>query len=87
MRTNFKYSNGDKVIEKVTGFSGIITGAVCYMTGCNQYLITAKSKNEKEEATTLWYDEGRLDLIKEEAIPKKDILGRRKGCDIQAPKK
>ena len=59
----FKFSNGDKVMEEITGFTGTITGTCFYITGCNQYLITAKSKNEYSAAKALWYDESRLVLL------------------------
>lgn len=38
----FKFKNGDVVTEKVTGFNGIITVSVYYLTVCSQYLVTAK---------------------------------------------
>ena len=85
MRVNFKYANGDEVTEKITGFKGVITGAVCYLTGCNQYLITAKSKSDKEEATVIWYDEGRLALTIKEKVSQKEVEADDNGCDVQAP--
>jgi hypothetical protein len=59
----FKFKNGDVVTDKVTGFSGTITGSVYYLTGCSQYLVTAKQKDEFTEAATVWYDEDRLERI------------------------
>lgn len=82
----FKFKNGDVVREKVTGFKGIITGSVYYLTGCSQYLVTAKQKDEFSEAVTVWYDEGRLEYIKE-GINKKDVISDEDGCDRQAPMK
>ena len=77
----FKFENGDKVKEKVTGFEGIITGTVYYITGCNQYLITAKSQDGKEPVA-LWYDEGRLELLPSGSIRPEDVSSDDNGCDL-----
>lgn len=76
----FKFANGDEVIEKITGFKGIITGSVFYLTGCNQYLITSKWSDKGKEPIALWYDEGRLDFI-ENKVSEKDVQGIDNGCD------
>lgn len=81
----FKFSNGDEVKEKISGFKGIITGSVFYLTGCNQYLVTAKPKDEFSEPTSLWYDEGRLELINKEIYTDKDVISEENGCDIRPP--
>ena len=78
----FQFSNGDEVREKITGFKGIITGTCFYLTGCNQYLITAKPKDEISEATALWYDEGRLELVSKDVHNEKFLQAEEKGCDI-----
>lgn len=73
----FKFSNGDEVTEKVTGFKGTITGTAFYLTGCNTY-----SKDEFSEPTALWYDEGRLELIKKEVFTSEDVKAVDNGCDL-----
>jgi hypothetical protein len=78
---NFKFSNGDKVIEKITGFTGVITGTCFYITGCNQYLVTGKGKDENSEGVALWYDEGRLELVEASKFNEKDVESDDKGCD------
>ena len=75
---NFKFENGDEVKEKITGFQGIITGTCFYITGCNQYLVTAQS--DGKEAVNLWYDEGRLEFIKK-AFKDEDVRAENNGCD------
>ena len=82
----FKFKNGDVVTEKVTGFKGTITGSVYYLTGCSQYLVTAKQKDEFTEAVTVWYDEGRLEYV-ETAVTEADVKADDNGCDRQAPMK
>lgn len=73
----FEFENGDLVVEKITGFKGTITGTGFYLTGCNQYLITAKSKNGKEP-DAIWYDEGRIELVKKEDW---EVEAAENGCD------
>ena len=78
----FKFSNGDEVVEKITGFKGTITGTAFYLTGCNTYLITAKAESEGKEPTALWYDEGRIELLKKEVFDLEDVEAYENGCDI-----
>jgi len=78
----FKFSNGDEVAEKVTGFKGTITGTAFYLTGCNTYLVTAKPKDEFSEPTALWYDEGRLELINKKVFTSEDVKAVDNGCDL-----
>ena len=77
----FKFENGDSVMETITGFKGTITGTCFYLTGCNQYLVTARAKNEYTGAKALWYDESRLKFIDKLICPH-DMDGDEKGCDI-----
>ena len=86
MTKEFKFSNGDKVREKITGYTGIITGTAFYLTGCNQYAVTSKCKDESSEATIVWYDEGRLEWL-EKVFTEQDVKALDNGCDHQAPKK
>ena len=82
---NFKFSNGDEVKEKISGFKGVITGTCFYLTGCNQYLVTAKPKDEFSEPTALWYDEGRLHLINKEIHKEEDVIAEENGSDVCPP--
>ena len=65
----FKFDNGIIVEEKITGFTGTITGRANYLTGCNQYLLVARCKDSSTEATGVWYDEGRLKKIADNVKP------------------
>jgi hypothetical protein len=77
----FRFSNGDKVEDLVTGFKGIITGSAYYLTGCNQYCVAAKAKDEFSEATVTWYDEGRLNLMTEKEITAEEVKAEKNGAD------
>ncbi len=86
-KRNFKFNNGDAVKEQITGFTGTITATAFYITGCNQYLVTAKSPNPIKQAKAVWYDEDRLIVqsdIKKEVVKRKSD---QRGADIQAPNK
>lgn len=77
----FKFKNGDEVVEKITGFKGTITGTCFYLTGCNQYLVTAKCERQDKEPIALWYDEGRLDYISTN-ITEDDVRSIDNGFDL-----
>lgn len=55
----FKIALGKEVKDSITEFAGTVTGRVEYLTGCRQYLVAAKSKDNKA-AEVLWFDEDRL---------------------------
>jgi hypothetical protein len=78
----FKFQNGDKVKETVTGFTGTITGTSFYLTGCNQYLVVPKCKDEFTKAEGIWYDEGRLELVTEQKVTEEQVKAKDNGCDI-----
>ena len=81
----FQFSNGDQVVETITGFKGTITGSVYYITGCNQYLVVSKAKDEFSEGKAVWYDEGRLKLVKSDSFKPADVQGEANGCDAPPP--
>ena len=54
---------GKTVEDSVTGFSGIVTGMCRYLTGCDQYCVTAKVKDNYSDAKAGWYDINRLSLV------------------------
>lgn len=81
MTREFKFSNGDTVREKITGFSGIITGIAFYLTGSDTYLITGQSSDGKEPIG-LWYDEGRIELISSGTVTVVDVEADDNGSDM-----
>lgn len=58
----FEFSNGDFVVDSITEFKGTITGTCFYITGCNRYLIEAKTEGNKEPVS-LWLNEDRIKLL------------------------
>ncbi len=51
---------GRTVTDKITGFTGIVTGYVTYLTGCNQALVVPKVGKDGTAKEPLWFDEQRL---------------------------
>jgi hypothetical protein len=78
-----KYEWGTKVIDVITGFTGIITGYASYMTGCDKYLIQPFCENEWKYPEGEWLDEGRLKIVEVEF--KENVKSEKNGCDYSAP--
>ena len=52
---------GKKYSDKITGFVGIATGCVTYISGCNQVLLQPRVNEKNEIAEGRWFDEQRLE--------------------------
>ncbi len=76
----FKHDLGATVKEVISGFEGIVTGRVQYLTGCYQYLVTSR----KPDTKPIWYDEDRLVSKKVKLF---SLSKRNDGPDMQAPTK
>ncbi len=77
---------GRKAVDKITGFSGVITGHAEYLTGCDQFLVQPscdKGANAKYPEA-IWFDSGRLNITVIE-VKKETVKGKRNGCDYSAP--
>jgi len=57
-----KIELGQEVKDKVTGFSGIATSHIRYLTGCDQIGVTPPTKDGKCESIE-YFDHRRLDVI------------------------
>ena len=77
---------GNTYKDKITGFTGVCTGHVEYLTGCNQSLLTPKAKPDGSLSESVWFDDDRVDLV---SSKKKVELGVRTaaGFDKPAPKR
>jgi len=60
----FKFNNGEKVEDRISGFTGTVTCMCCYITGCNRCQVEAFVKDKITKAVTRCYDEERLQRIK-----------------------
>jgi hypothetical protein len=77
---------GSKVKDKVTGFEGIATGYVTYLTGCNQVLVAPKVGKDGVLKDSAWIDEQRLVVDSKAATVKLDN-SKANGFDAVPPKR
>jgi hypothetical protein len=69
---------GNKAKDKITGFEGVLTARSQYITGCDQYAITAESEKKGQEPVICWFDEGRIEILAESIAPE-DVQGEKNG--------
>lgn len=71
-------------VDQITGFRGLITGEVTYISGCNQVLLTPKAKQDGELVGAQWLDEQRI-VIDDQQPPVILHNGATPGADRPAP--
>ena len=59
---------GDKVCDKVTGFTGIATARIEYLHGCIQIEVMPPVDKDGKKPDAVWIDQPRLDVWKEKAV-------------------
>jgi hypothetical protein len=75
---------GKTVKDRITGFTGVVTGHVQYLTGCNQALVVPPMQDGKLGSSE-WFDVQRLEDTGVAAIVLDN--GATPGCDRAAPKR
>lgn len=82
-----KIGLGDSAKDKITGFEGVVTGRAEYLTGCDQYVLQPKCKDDSSGSypSAEWFDEGRLVLIVKSVVSEESVRGSKKGSDYSAP--
>lgn len=70
--------------DKITGFQGVATGYVSYITGCNQVLLAPKSTDGTLKSSE-WLDEQRLDRVAVDVLTLDN--GVSPGSDKAAPRR
>lgn len=74
---------GVRVKDRITGFSGIVTGRCEYITGCTQVLVAPPVKEDGSFHDSRWFDEQRMEVI--DATPLELDNGTTAGFDVSAP--
>lgn len=64
MVITFKFKNGQKVRDIISGVEGIIDSAAIWINGCKRYSVQPKA-NENVRPDSWWMDEEQLELIDE----------------------
>ncbi len=59
---------GMTVVDRITGFKGVVTGYVRYLTGCNQALVCPPVGDDGALRDSTWFDEQRL-IVREDMAP------------------
>ena len=77
---------GQEAKDKITGFKGILIGKIEYLTGCDQYGITPKSKGGQKSTGTEWFDEGRIEVIGTGVLPEEVKTKKNGGPNRDAPR-
>lgn len=82
-----KINHGSKVRDKVTGFTGIVTGHADYITGCDQYLVQPVTNPKGEWVDSRWFDDQRLEVLIENIVSLgiEDEQTVKPGADKPAP--
>ena len=76
---------GQKARDRITGFTGVITGHVAYISGCNQVLLVPQVGKDGKLVDSQWFDEQRVEILKALRINLDN--SRTPGPDLPAPKR
>lgn len=79
-----KVKLGQKVKDVITGFTGIITGHVEYISGCNQSLLQPPVKPDGDYVESRWFDDDRMLMVDEKPV---ELPIENPGFDTAAPRR
>jgi hypothetical protein len=66
---NDKNPNLNKIAkDKISGFTGVVTGFCQYITGCDTYLLTPKCEEASKYPEGHWFDINRLEFISDKSV-------------------
>lgn len=77
---------GQTVRDRITGFQGVVTGIVNYISGCHQALVVPRVKDDGSLTDSQWFDLQRLEIEGSIAVVTLDN-GSSPGFDRAAPKR
>ena len=77
MKIKSKYGFGDKLKDRITGYTGTVMAVAFYDTGCTHYgILPSKIKSDGDLPECQWLDETRLLPVKmNEAMKPKEEKG------------
>lgn len=77
-KRGYKFNLGDHVKDIVTSFEGIIASRSDHITGCDTYVVLPRNLDSKGDvAEGRWFDEGRLNLVKEKVVAVEEVKAER----------
>jgi hypothetical protein len=71
---DFRIEMGREVIDRVTGFTGVVTSRADFISGCDQYFVQPRVDKEGKKQEAHWFDDLRL----EEQTAKPVVIDERK---------
>lgn len=75
---------GDRVKDRLTGFTGVVTAKVQYISGCDQMLVLPEADNANKLNSSEWFDVERLEKV-EHSVVKVKLIGQHGGRDLPHP--
>lgn len=79
----FNINLGDRVVDNLTGFTGLVVARTEYLTGCSQILVLPNIDKNSEYPNGVWIDVERLDIV-DKCVVK--IVFSPSGMDCTPPK-
>lgn len=80
-----KIKLGDKVIDSVSGFTGIAIGKTEWLHGCSRIVVQPSVDKDGKLPDTATFDEPQLNIVKKEVVKKGS--NKTGGYDIQISQK
>ena len=59
----YKFGQGVRVKDIISGYEGVVTGMSSWITGCNQYSVSPGLDDKGEFRDNQWLDEDRLRIV------------------------
>lgn len=75
----FPIELGVKGKDKITGFKGIITARVEFLTGCNRYCIQPTELKDGAPIEAIYFDEEQIEILGD-GIKQSEVTGEKKGA-------
>jgi hypothetical protein len=80
----FKHKLGIIAKDKITGFEGMITSRVEFLTGCNRYCVQPTELREGKPLDSLYFDEDCLVFVKD-GLNAEEVTGKKPGACAPNP--
>jgi len=81
----FKHELGLIAKDKITGFKGMITARIEYLTGCNRYCLQPTELDGYKIPESNYFDEGQIEIVSD-GIKPNDVQSKEKGACSPPPK-
>jgi hypothetical protein len=70
-----KINLGDRVKDKVSGFTGIVIAESKYLTGCKRFGVRSEKLKDGQITEPQWFDEIELDAVKAGVVKIGNVAG------------